>query len=216
MRVRHKPWARGKMEQYPEIVIVSPKTCSGEWYDVFGREAPLHVEIGTGKGQFITEMARRHPEMNFVGIEINESIMVSALNACLDAELKNLRLILGDARLLTEFFAENEVDALYLNFCDPWPKARHEKRRLTYSAFLAQYDYVLKTDGLIQLKTDNEGLFTYSLESFSQYGFVLSDISLDLHRQSDPENVVTEYEEKFAAQNKRIFRCRAKRPDERA
>ncbi|MFX3618108.1 MAG: tRNA (guanosine(46)-N7)-methyltransferase TrmB [Sporolactobacillus sp.] len=209
MRVRHKPWAKSKLDRYPDLVIQNPKMCSGEWYEVFGREAPLHVEIGTGKGKFITEMAARYPEINFIGIELNESIIVSALDRCLEAEVSNLRLIHADARMLTDFFAENEVDVIYLNFCDPWPKSRHEKRRLTYSAFLAQYEYVLKSNGVIQLKTDNQGLFEYSLESFSKYGFVLSMISLDLHHSGDQDNVLTEYEEKFSGKGQRIYRCRA-------
>lgn len=209
MRVRHKPWAKGKLEAHPKIVVPNPKLCSGEWYEVFGREAPLHVEIGTGKGQFITEMAKRHPEFDFVGIELNESVIVTALDKCLEAEIPNLRLIHADAHLLTDFFAENEVDYIYLNFCDPWPKNKHEKRRLTYASFLAQYEYVLKDEGIIQLKTDNQGFFEYSLESLSSYGLKLKDISLDLHQAHDPKNVPTEYEEKFAEKGQRIYRCRA-------
>ncbi|MFT8364017.1 MAG: tRNA (guanosine(46)-N7)-methyltransferase TrmB [Sporolactobacillus sp.] len=209
MRVRHKPWAEGKLAEYPQIVVANPKLCCGEWYEVFGREAPLHVEIGTGKGQFITAMAQKHPEFDFVGIELNASVIVTALDKCLESAVTNLRLIHADAHLLTDFFAENEIDFLYLNFCDPWPKKKHEKRRLTYSSFLAQYDYVLKADGVIQLKTDNQGFFEYSLESLSNYGMKLRDISLNLHEAADPNNVPTEYEEKFAAKGQRIYRCKA-------
>jgi tRNA (guanine-N7-)-methyltransferase len=210
MRVRHKPWARGKLDKHADIVIPSPGYYNGEWGEVFHREAPLCVEIGTGKGKFITEMAKKHPDANFIGIELNESIIVSALDQCLEAGVTNVRLLNEDARGLTDFFAEDEVDDLYLNFCDPWPKKRHEKRRLTYSAFLAQYEYVLKSHGVIHFKTDNQGLFEYSLESFSQYGFLLRNISLDLHRASDAkDNVMTEYEEKFTAKGQRIYRCEA-------
>lgn len=209
MRVRHKPWARGKLEHYTDIVIRSPKYYNGEWGEAFHREARLCVEIGTGKGQFIVGMAEKDPDANFVGIELHESIIVSALQKCLDANLKNVRLINADARGLTEYFAEDEVDDIYLNFCDPWPKNRHEKRRLTYSAFLAQYEYVLKSHGSIHFKTDNQGLFEYSLESFSQYGFLLRNISLDLHHANDRENIMTEYEEKFSKKGQRIYRCEA-------
>ncbi|MCL1630650.1 tRNA (guanosine(46)-N7)-methyltransferase TrmB [Sporolactobacillus sp. CPB3-1] len=209
MRVRHKPWAKGKLDRYPDIVIPVPKDYSGEWHDAFHREAPLHVEIGSGKGQFITGMASLYPDINFVGIEMHESVIVTALEKCLDQQLDNVRLINEDARGLTEFFAEDEVDALYLNFCDPWPKSRHEKRRLTYSTFLAQYEYVLKKGGVLNFKTDNQGLFEYSLESFSKYGFTLQNISLDLHHSQMKNNVVTEYEEKFAEKGQRIYRCEA-------
>ncbi|GEB75747.1 tRNA (guanosine(46)-N7)-methyltransferase TrmB [Sporolactobacillus inulinus] len=209
MRVRHKPWAKSKLNQHSNLVVQSPKDHSGEWYDIFHREAPLHVEIGTGKGRFLTGMAKKYPDINFVGIELHESVIVTALQRCLDEGLDNVRLINEDARGLTEFFAEDEVDALYLNFCDPWPKNRHEKRRLTYSAFLAQYEYVLKKGGLLNFKTDNQGLFEYSLESFSKYGFILQNISLDLHHAKTKDNVVTEYEEKFAEKGQRIYRCEA-------
>lgn len=209
MRVRHKPWARGKLTHHSDIVIQSPRYYSGEWYEAFHREAPLCVEIGTGKGRFIVGMAEKYPYYNFIGIELHESIIVSALDKCLDRNVGNVRLINGDARELTEFFAEDEVDAIFLNFCDPWPKKRHEKRRLTYSAFLAQYEYVLKNHGVIHFKTDNRGLFEYSLESFSQYGFTLRNISLDLHHSDDKDNVTTEYEEKFSAKGQPIYRCEA-------
>ncbi|MCQ2008696.1 MAG: tRNA (guanosine(46)-N7)-methyltransferase TrmB [Sporolactobacillus sp.] len=209
MRVRHKPWAKGKLDQYSDIVIQSPKEYNGEWRDLFKRDAPLHVEIGSGKGRFITGMAKKYPMINFIGIELHESVIVTALDNCLNENLENVRLINEDARGLTEFFAEDEVDALYLNFCDPWPKNRHEKRRLTYSAFLAQYEYVLKKGGILNFKTDNQGLFEYSLESFSKYGFVLQNISLDLHHSGTKDNVVTEYEEKFSGKGQRIYRCEA-------
>ncbi|WP_353948153.1 tRNA (guanosine(46)-N7)-methyltransferase TrmB [Sporolactobacillus sp. Y61] len=209
MRVRHKPWAREKLDRHTEIVIQSPKYYYGEWYEAFNREAPLCVEIGTGKGRFITGMAEKYPEKNFVGIELHESIIVTALERCLEKKLRNVRLVNADARGLTEFFAEDEVDDIYLNFCDPWPKKRHEKRRLTYSSFLAQYEYVLKNQGIIHFKTDNQGLFEYSLESFSKYGFVLQNISLDLHHSGDRDNIMTEFEEKFSSKGQPIYRCEA-------
>ncbi|TGA99223.1 tRNA (guanosine(46)-N7)-methyltransferase TrmB [Sporolactobacillus shoreae] len=209
MRVRHKPWARGKLDRHSDIVVRSPKYYSGEWNEAFQREARLCVEIGTGKGKFIVGMAEKYPDANFIGIELQESIIVSALEKCLDDEIENVRLVNADARGLTEFFAEDEVDDIYLNFCDPWPKNRHEKRRLTYASFLAQYEYVLKSHGVIHFKTDNQGLFEYSLESFSQYGFLLQNISLDLHHSGDKENIMTEYEEKFSEKGQRIYRCEA-------
>lgn len=209
MRVRHKPWAKRKLQQFPDLVIANPKDRSGEWADVFGSDSPLHVEIGTGKGRFIVGMAQKYPEINFVGIEQNESIIVSALQKCLDANVKNVRLLHEDARGLTEYFAEDEVDEIYLNFCDPWPKRKHEKRRLTYASFLAQYGYVLKNHGVVNLKTDNQGFFEYSIESFSQYGFTLRNISLDLHRSEFRDNVMTEYEEKFSSMGQRIYRLEA-------
>ncbi|MTT32536.1 tRNA (guanosine(46)-N7)-methyltransferase TrmB [Terrilactibacillus sp. BCM23-1] len=210
MRVRHKPWAKDKLLNHPEFVVTDPKSHIGEWQSIFKSACPIHVEIGTGKGQFITNMAKQNPDINFVGIEIHESVIVSALDKCINSQLKNVRLINGDANELTDFFSENEVAAIYLNFSDPWPKNRHEKRRLTYRSFLAQYEYVLNSKGRICLKTDNQGLFEYSLESFSKYGLYLQNVSLNLHQSHyKEENVMTEYEEKFSSQGHRIYRCEA-------
>ncbi|HET7656661.1 MAG TPA: tRNA (guanosine(46)-N7)-methyltransferase TrmB [Bacillales bacterium] len=210
MRVRHKPWAKEKLQQHSNLVISDVEDYKGKWEDAFGREAPLYVEIGTGKGQFITGMARMHPSVSFIGIEMLESVIVTALDKVLEAEIENVRLLNQDARDLQSFFAENEVDRIYLNFSDPWPKNRHEKRRLTYKDFLSLYEKVLKPGGEVHLKTDNQGLFDYSLESFNDYGLEVKNVTRDLHNSNFVGNVMTEYEQKFSERGQPIYRCEAR------
>ncbi|UOR11882.1 tRNA (guanosine(46)-N7)-methyltransferase TrmB [Halobacillus amylolyticus] len=210
MRLRHKPWADDYMDENSHIVVRNPFDWKGKWNEAFNRVQPLHLEIGSGKGQFIAGMGKQHPEVNFIGLERVKSVIVGALKKVLDAETENIRLINEDAQDLRDLFATNEIDHIYLNFSDPWPKSRHEKRRLTFHAFLDQYKDVLKQGGAVTLKTDNRGLFEYSLASFSQYGMTLEDVSLDLHALEDPLNVQTEYEEKFSAKGQPIYRCTAR------
>ncbi|MED4271496.1 tRNA (guanosine(46)-N7)-methyltransferase TrmB [Geobacillus stearothermophilus] len=212
MRLRNKPWAKDKIAAYPHYVIPDPEARRGRWRELFGNERPIHIEIGTGKGKFITEMAKLHPDLNFIGIELYPSVLVSALDKLIENELPNVRLLNANAKDLGTFFADGEVSRIYLNFSDPWPKKRHEKRRLTYRDFLALYERILTEDGDIHLKTDNQSFFEYSLVSLSQYGFVLAAVQLDLHRSDVEGNVMTEYEEKFSAKGNRIYRCEAVRP----
>ncbi|MCG6793443.1 tRNA (guanosine(46)-N7)-methyltransferase TrmB [Geobacillus sp. YHL] len=216
MRLRNKPWAKDKIAAYPQYVIPDPETKRGRWRELFGHDQPLHVEIGTGKGKFITEMAKLHPDVNFIGIELYPSVLVSALDKLIESGLANVKLLNANAKDLTAFFADGEVSRIYLNFSDPWPKKRHEKRRLTYRDFLALYDRILAEDGDIHLKTDNQSFFEYSLVSLSQYGFVLASVQLDLHQSGMTGNVMTEYEEKFSAKGNRIYRCEAVRPPRRS
>lgn len=205
MRVRNKPWAKDTMAAHREYVILEPETMKGKWQAEFNNDHPVHLEVGTGKGQFIIEMARRNPDTNFIGLELQDSVLVMALEKALEGELlPNLRFILGNALELSSYFEEGEVAKLFLNFSDPWPKARHAKRRLTFKTFLDQYKHVLQTDGLLQFKTDNQGLFEYSLTSMSQYGMDFLEISLNLHESDIEGNVQTEYEEKFSARGFRI------------
>ncbi|EPR26351.1 tRNA (guanosine(46)-N7)-methyltransferase TrmB [Geobacillus zalihae] len=216
MRLRNKPWAKDKIAAYPQYVIPDPEAKRGRWRELFGRDRPIHVEIGTGKGKFITEMAKLHPDVNFIGIELYPSVLVSALDKLIESGLANVKLLNANAKDLTAFFADGEVSRLYLNFSDPWPKKRHEKRRLTYRGFLALYDRILAEDGDIHLKTDNQSFFEYSLVSLSQYGFVLASVQLDLHQSGMTDNVMTEYEEKFSLKGNRIYRCEAVRPPRRS
>ncbi|WP_163526682.1 tRNA (guanosine(46)-N7)-methyltransferase TrmB [Halobacillus ihumii] len=213
MRLRHKPWADDYMDDNSHIVIRSPFEWKDSWNEAFDKDQPLHLEIGSGKGQFIAGMGKQHPDTNFIGIERVKSVIVGALKKVLDAETENVRLINEDAQDLRDLFAPNEVDHIYLNFSDPWPKSRHEKRRLTFHTFLEQYEDVLKPGGELTLKTDNRGLFEYSLASFSQFGMVLEEVSLDLHELEDSLNVPTEYEEKFSAKGQPIYRCKARFKD---
>lgn len=209
MRVRNKPWAQDKLNEHSHWVIQKPASHKGKWVEIFGNAAPIHIEIGTGKGQFITGMAKANPEINFIGIELQASILVEALDKLLEAPQENVRLLHMNAQDLCEFFAPNEVETIYLNFSDPWPKKRHEKRRLTYARFLKTYQEILSEKGRIELKTDNQGLFEYSLESLSVNGFSIKNVSLNFHATDAPWNIQTEYEEKFSSKGQRIYRCEA-------
>jgi tRNA (guanine-N7-)-methyltransferase len=210
MRLRNKPWAKDKIEQHPQYIVANPEIYKGKWHEVFGNEQPLHIEVGTGKGQFVTEMARANPDINYMGIELYDSVIVAALDRLIEADLPNLRLLNVNAADLEKYFAKNDVDRVYLNFSDPWPKVRHEKRRLTYKDFLKLYEDILVDKGEIHFKTDNQGLFEYSLMSFSEYGLLLKFVSLDFHKSDYQGNIMTEYEEKFSEKGNRIYRCEVK------
>lgn len=210
MRVRHKPWADDYIEEHSNIVVSNPSEKKGQWSNIFQREAPIHLEIGSGKGQFIAGMAQQFPNIDFVGVEVVKSIIVTTIDKVKESERSNVRLLNENAEDLDEIFADGEVSVIYLNFSDPWPKNRHEKRRLTYRSFLEKYKKILKDDGKIILKTDNRGLFEYSITSFSQFGLIIEEVSLDLHALEDPTNVQTEYEEKFSKKGQPIYRCIAR------
>lgn len=207
MRLRNKPWAREMLESNPEYVVPSPEQYKGKWNTVFASDQPLHIEVGTGKGRFITEMAKANPHINYIGIEVYESVIISALDRVLEEKLPNLKLLSVNGEKLTDYFAKGDVSRVYLNFSDPWPKTRHAKRRLTYKTFLKLYEDILIEKGEIHFKTDNQGLFEYSLMSFSEYGLLLKYISLDLHNSDFEGNIMTEYEEKFSQKGSRIYRC---------
>lgn len=207
MRLRNKPWAKEKIEKYPQYVVAEPEQHKGKWNIVFEKAQPLHIEIGTGKGRFITEMAKANPDINYLGLEMQESVIVSALDRLIELEVPNCKLLNVNAANLLQYFSKGEVSRIYLNFSDPWPKTRHEKRRLTYRSFLDMYKNILIDQGEIHFKTDNQGLFEYSLGSFSEYGLLLKFVSLDLHNSDFQGNIMTEYEEKFSEKGNRIYRC---------
>lgn len=210
MRLRNKPGAHDKINEHPDIVISTPADFRGNWKkEIFKNENPIHIEIGMGKGTFVNGMARLHPDVNFIGIEKYTSVIVSAVDLTLEQNLPNVRLLNIDAINLPAIFEQGELSQIYLNFSDPWPKNRHEKRRLTHESFLAMYESVLVKGGEVHLKTDNQGLFEFSLESFSRYGMITKNISLDLHKSDIKGNVMTEYEQKFSSQGNRIYRCEA-------
>lgn len=195
---------------YPQYVILNPEDCKGRWASIFGNSNPIHIEVGSGKGRFITGMAAQHPDINYIGIDIQMTVLSYALDRVVEADLPNIKLLQVDGSSLTNYFATAEIDRLYLNFSDPWPKKRHEKRRLTYRSFLDTYKEILPEKGEIHFKTDNRGLFEYSLVSFSQYGMVLTGVWLDLHASDMEGNVMTEYEEKFANKGQVIYRVEAR------
>ena len=207
MRLKYKPWAAEYIAQHPDVIIPNPEDYKGKWHEVFGNNNPVHIEVGTGKGQFVLGMSQQNPEINYIGIELFDSVIVCALEK-IEAANKpsNLRLLKVNGEYLEKFFAKNDVDRVYLNFSDPWPKARHAKRRLTHEGFLKLYETVLVDNGEIHFKTDNRGLFEYSLVSMNQYGMALNYVSLDLHVNMPEDNVMTEYEEKFSKKGQPIYR----------
>ena len=205
MRLKNIPGAKEAVQK-SEYVVQDPQALRGRWHEFFGKDAPLYIEVGMGKGRFIMEMARKHPDICLIGIEMYDSVLLRALQKKQELEeagvlLPNLKFIRVDARLLPEIFGKNEVDRIYLNFSDPWPKARHDKRRLTSRVFLQRYDQILKPDGKVEFKTDNRTLFDFSLEEATEAGWTIEQHTFDLHH--DPEmcedNVMTEYEEKFSS-----------------
>ena len=198
MRVRNRKGATELLEANPQYVVLNPEDAKGKWHEIFGNDHPIHIEVGSGKGAFITGMAKANPEINYIGIDIQKSVLSYALDKVLEADVPNIKLLWVDGDSLTNYFEDGEIDQLYLNFSDPWPKKRHEKRRLTYKTFLDTFKQILPEHGEIHFKTDNRGLFEYSLVSFSQYGMTLKGVWLDLHASDFEGNVMTEYEEKFS------------------
>ena len=209
MRVRNRKGATELLEAHPQYVILNPADAKGRWQEIFGNDHPIHVEVGSGKGAFVSGMAKANPEINYIGIDIQKSVLSYALDKVLATDVSNIKLLWVDGSDLTDYFEEGEIDRLYLNFSDPWPKKRHEKRRLTYQSFLATYQQILPENGEIHFKTDNRGLFEYSLVSFSQYGMKLKGVWLDLHASDFEDNILTEYEQKFANKGQVIYRVEA-------
>ncbi|MCI6464257.1 MAG: tRNA (guanosine(46)-N7)-methyltransferase TrmB [Faecalicatena sp.] len=208
MRLRNIPRAEGTIQAH-KTVIKRPEAQKGCWSQVFGNKNPIHIEIGMGKGQFLLNMAKRFPEVNFVGIERYTSVLLRAVEKYDTEEfnmLNNVRLVCMDARDVEEVFAPEEVEKIYLNFSDPWPKARHAKRRLTSVEFLARYEKILVPGGKVEFKTDNTELFNFSLEQVREAGWILEHYTYDLHHHEvmNKGNVMTEYEEKFSAKGNPI------------
>ena len=233
MRLRKKPWVSGALEEYSDSVLIKDLLCAktlapglnlddeikkvsdrlkGHWHDIFGRTAPLYVELGTGKGKFISEMAEKHPEINFVGIESQQDVLYYVAQKVREKKLTNVRLLVFDVNHLLEIFENGEVNRLYINFCDPWPKVRHAKRRLTHGIFLDKYAMVLAAGGEIFFKTDNRILFDFSLEQFAEKDLLMDKVTFDLHESGLLDNVMTEYETKFSGMGTKINRCEIKFP----
>lgn len=210
MRVRKKPGAYEALASIEEFFIEKPEVHKGAWNSVFGNNHPIHAEFGGGKGRFIVGMARKHPEINFIMADAVTEVALKAAELARESGLKNVKIILFDLRHVLDIFNEGELDRIYLNFSDPWPKRRHYKRRLTYRGFLANYKTVLKKEGWIHFKTDNRSLFEFSLNEFAELDLIMKNISLDLHKQDELDNVMTEYEEKFSSQGYPIFRVEAR------
>lgn len=211
MRLRHIPGAEEAIEQSP-YVIQEPKEMKGKWDSVFGNRNPIHIEVGMGKGRFIMELAQRNPQINYIGIERYSTVLLKALQKREQLPVSNICFMCIDAKELGEIFEKGEVEKIYLNFSDPWPKDRHAKRRLTSPQFMAVYDQVLAEDGDVEFKTDNRGLFDYSLESIPEAGWKVKEHTFDLHHSPMEEgNVMTEYEEKFSSRGQAICKLTAVR-----
>ncbi|MDO5362539.1 MAG: tRNA (guanosine(46)-N7)-methyltransferase TrmB [Blautia sp.] len=205
MRLRNIPGAQDAILESP-YVIQKPEAHKGVWAEVFPKKQPLHIEVGMGKGRFLMDLARLNPDINYVGIEMYDSVLLRALQKREELEeegtkYENLFFMRVDARLLPEIFEKGEVDKIYLNFSDPWPKARHAKRRLTSREFLERYDQILVPDGTVEFKTDNRELFEFSLEEVNETKWNLLAHTFDLHHNEEmvKGNVMTEYEEKFSS-----------------
>ena len=216
MRLRHIPGAEEQIAESP-WVVQTPQAYKGHWSDKFGNENPIHIEIGMGKGKFIMELAALNPDINYVGIEMYSSVLLKAIQKREGMrELSNLWFMREDARILADIFGTGEADRIYLNFSDPWPKDRHAKRRLTSPQFLAFYEKILKSGGVMEFKTDNRDLFEYSLESIPKAGWTVKMHTFDLHHSPWAEgNIMTEYETKFSSEGKPICKLIAGREKKR-
>ncbi len=189
-----------------DYVIHNPQECRGKWHEVFGNDNPVRIEIGMGKGRFIMDLARLNPHINYVGIEKYSSVLIRGIQKLEADPLPNLYFIRMEAEEITSVFAKGEVDRIYLNFSDPWPKDRHAKRRLPSREFLRRYDEILIPDGVIEFKTDNHDLFQFALEELEPAGWKILQVTEDLHNnvQMMEGNVMTEYEERFSSKGNPI------------
>ena len=190
--------------------VMDPFINKGNWNKVFNNNNPIYIEIGIGKGKFIVENAIKYPNINFVGIEKYDSVLVRAIQKSNELELNNLKLVRMDAKRIEEVL-DHEVDRIYLNFSDPWPKDRHYKRRLTSYVFLDKYEHIFKDNKYIIMKTDNIDLFNFSLESLTNNGYNIEFITNDLHGLNDIDNIMTEYEEKFSNKGIKINKLIARK-----
>lgn len=200
MRLRNIAGSRDVIAE-SEWVIQEPCSQKGKWTEVFGNDHSIRIEIGMGKGKFLHELAKENPEINYIGIEKYSSVLLRAIQKMETDPLPNLRFIRMDAEEISEVFAEEEIDRIYLNFSDPWPKDRHAKRRLPSREFLKRYDTFLKKDGILEFKTDNRPLFDFAVEELPFAGWETIVITYDLHHDEElvKGNIMTEYEEKFSA-----------------
>lgn len=211
MRLRHIPGSEKEIAASP-YVVQNPEEKKGRWKEVFGNERPIEIEVGMGKGRFIMELASLHPDINYVGIERYPSVLLRGLQKREGLELDNIYFMCVDAKKLSEIFEPGEVQKIYLNFSDPWPKDRHAKRRLTSEEFMEVYDKILKPEGVVEFKTDNKGLFEYSLEAIPRDVWEIKEFTYDLHHSDmGVGNIMTEYEEKFSSKGNPIYKLIAGR-----
>ena len=209
MRMRKKKNCASRMEACADIWVREPQKNKGQWQRIFGNDKPIHIEIGCGKGGFVTGMAQLHPDVNFIAVEKVPDVMVMAMEKAKALGLTNVLFADLDAQCLPELFEKGEIKRIYLNFSDPWKKSKQAKRRLTHKNFLDLYKQVLNEGDYIWFKTDNRSLFEFSLNSFARENFKLENITLDLHNSGFEGNVVTEYESRFLELGQPIYRLEA-------
>ncbi|ABR47414.1 tRNA (guanine-N(7)-)-methyltransferase [Alkaliphilus metalliredigens QYMF] len=210
MRVRHIPGAKEQLKEY-EFYIQDPSQYQNQWHLYFQNQHPIHLEVGLGKGQFLTTLAKVHKNINYLGLEKSQEVLLQALKK-LDRqvsrqELSNMGLFHYNALDLNEVFGEGNIEKIYLNFSDPWPKERHKKRRLTHQGFLKIYRGLLSEQGEIQIKTDNKALFEFSLQQLKEENFHFVQVIYNLHNDGIKDPFMTEYEEKFVKAGKTIYKC---------
>ena len=233
MRLRNVPGSRETIADHP-LCFLEENPQAGNWHTIFGNNNPIRIEVGMGKGQFITTLAQQNPDINYIGIERYSSVLLRAVEKyeefcgrdivpgkegmelpelIVDPELSNIRFVCMDAGLITDAFVPGEVARIYLNFSDPWPKKRHARRRLTSKEFLKRYDQILAKDGRVEFKTDNRDLFAFSLEEVTEAGWTLEASTWDLHHDEtmNQGNVMTEYEAKFSSMGNPIHKLIAGR-----
>ena len=209
MRVRKKKHGAERMEACADLWIKTPEAMKGRWNAAFGNDNPIHIEIGCGKGDFVTGMAKMYPDVNFVAVEMVADVIVTAMEKAKAAGLKNVLFANFNAEKITDVFEKGEAERIYLNFSDPWKKNRQAKRRLTHKNFLDRYKRILNIGNFIWFKTDNKALFEFSLNSFAAEDFKMRNITLDLHNSGFEDNVMTEYEKRFTELGQPIYRLEA-------
>lgn len=214
MRLRNIKGSREYIAESPFVVQDYPAQ-KGRWQEFFENDNPIQIEVGMGKGRFLMELARRNPRINYIGIEKFSSVLFRAIQKQEEVNLANLKFIRMDAEEICNVFAEDEVEKIYLNFSDPWPKDRHQKRRLTSRVFLARYHQFLRGDGNVEFKTDNRPLFDFSLAEAEEAGWKLEAVTYNLHEDSQMNqgNIMTEYEERFSEMGNPIYKMVLRPPE---
>ncbi|AFH59750.1 tRNA (guanosine(46)-N7)-methyltransferase TrmB [Paenibacillus caseinilyticus] len=216
MRLRGRKGIKEALEAQPELVVLEPEMYKGKWSEAFGNDRPIHVEFGMGKGRFISQLSALNPEINYIGVDMYDELIRRGSEKAKESreehggDLSNLRLVRFNIEHIENMFEAGEIERIYLNFSDPWPKKRHARRRLTHAGFVNKYRVILNERGEIHFKTDSRSLFEFSLNSFCDLGIRLRNISLDLHAEGlRTDLVMTEYETKFSGKGMPIFRLEA-------
>ncbi|WP_125153072.1 tRNA (guanosine(46)-N7)-methyltransferase TrmB [Clostridium rectalis] len=203
MRLRKKWWARPEMEA-SEFCVIKPREYKGKWKDEFGDKKPIHLELGCGRGSFISQKAEKNLDKNYLAVDLKDEVLIYGLRKVEELELKNVRIVPLNITFISEIFDKDEIEKIYINFCNPWPKERHNKRRLTHTKFLTEYKKFLKSGSEIWFKTDDDQLFEDSITYFKESGFNIEYLTYDLHNSDFKNNIVTEYEEKFSTMGTKI------------